>query len=308
MVDSSAIETTEKPSGLPAKIQEISKPNQVELKGDPVLIASAFLSNLRSVHIDRFPLTLRQKLQKSFCTWLGLEANEEVTLQQLIEESDKALDRAKTEDLLGEDSDDTMRLRFRVGKNPLSFPIEAEYAQEELETTFPQGLELQEAEGETLRFKMHAHMSGDFYIVERPNGKREILRIYDRHRSIDDIKTDLFLVPSVLPTMRAHQFKDSSVGILQDWVNGHHPKTEEEKSLCRDASDSLVTVPWEIEEPLTPYDLNVTNFIIAESVTNQPKVYYVDNDLIGVIVRHGLSDKTPQVRKELLNRGKEKLK
>ena len=289
--------------------QEIAANNQPrKVKEDPILVASAFLSNLRSVHIDRFPLALRQKLNKSLCAWLGLDADEEVTLYELIKRTHKAIDRAKTEDLLGEQSDDTMRMRFRIGKNALHFPLEAEYAQEELETTFPQALELQEVEGETLRFKMHAHISGDFYIVERPGGKREVLRIYDQQRSIDDVKTDLSHAPSVLSAMKAHQFKDGSVGVLQDWIDGHHPKTEEEKALCRNASDLLLTVPWEIEEPLTPYDLNVTNFIIAGSATDHPKVYYIDNDLIGVIIRHGLSNEIPQARKELLNKGKEKLK
>jgi len=199
-----------------------------------------------------------------------------------------------------------------INHPPLAYPLKATYSTDELTVKFPQGVELLQILGSDITIQVYEHQPKRFYIVEQPNGKKQSLRFVQTERKIDEITKDLENQPSGLPKLRVIQFNDGRIGVLTEWIEGRHPDfnftDDRDRELCSKASETLVTIPWEIQNPNTPFDLNYTNFKIREEEEDKARAYYVDSDLPEFIVQHGLSNKINAQREKLLKDGKQRNK
>jgi len=278
--------------------------------------ARIFLSRVRN-SFNRLPQALQVRINSIVLAYSGIaELPKGESLPTFQQISDLALQRlTKAEihddlDIKNLSDGDILQMRLALHAfPPLQTEFKAEYKQEELAEKFPQALELQKYLGADTKFNIYIHGTGEFYIVERSDGKKQTLRLMKTERSIDDIKKDLLQQPTVLPPMQVQQLNDGSIAILAEWANGHPPESLGEIKVCEQAAESLLTLPWEKSNPNTPFDLNRTNFIVEEPLKTdeQCKVFYVDNDLPELLVQLGLSLDIPQRRIDLLNAGKKKL-
>jgi hypothetical protein len=276
------------------------KPAQI----DPLIRANSSLTILGNSPLGQFPQAFSANLLQTLSSWVNI--GQATSLEQLIIIASHQIQSALTEEIIsGAESQATLELRYRASRTSLSFPLEAGYSFEELSQIVPFALELTEVAGKTAQFKLYLHNTGYFYIVEHQDGKREVLRLFNTDRPDSQITADLATAPSALPAMRYHRFTDGMLGVLQEWVQGHQPETKEERTMCRSAAASLLTIPWEAEHPNTPYDFNPTNFLVSAGIN--PCAHYIDGDIIGILIRHGLSPYIPQQRRDLHSRGLDKL-
>lgn len=183
--------------------------------------------------------------------------------------------------------------------------VEGEYTETELNDKFPRAIELRTVIGEPLRFFFRAE-PGKFYLrlVTREDGRRQVLRIVDTNRTVEEINADAQIAPTIIPRFEAVKLKDNRTGLLIQWVDGHMPFTPEEKALCLTHAEELLDVP------IDSYDLWAGNFLVSEHVdptTNEPRVFYIDKDIPETIAQKGYGE-TTEVRRESLEKGKEKMK
>jgi len=206
---------------------------------------------------------------------------------------------------------DTVEVRNRVIQHPpLVFPLQAELTHDELDAKFPKGNELLKIFGHEIKIYVHESSPKRFYLIEKPDGSRQSLRFVQTSRTVGEINQDLEKQPKGLPKLQVLQFSDGSIGLLTEWINGRHPdfNKSDERKLCEEAADTLLTIPWELQQSYFPHDFNSSNFLIEENSNGSERAYYVDSDLPEFIMLHPLSDEINAKRKELLRVGKERNK
>lgn len=256
---------------------------------DILLDSKTFLTQLNGRNFQIFPSELQTRLKLKLSAWTGLQKTEDEDdnryYNNLLALATKKVFQADQDDLLENNGYEVARLRHDLRKNPpISFPLESEYTPEEMDNKFPQAREMRAIIGADVRISLHLHMTGQFYIAEGQQGRKTI-RIVTSERPLEAIQQDLHNLPPIFPHAIVHQLNDGSYGIITDWVEGQHPLTDDEIVLCEKA-----IAPWEAEHPQTQFDSNHSNFIIAPRVEDEvPKVYYVDQDIVELVVKHGLA-------------------
>jgi len=183
--------------------------------------------------------------------------------------------------------------------------VEGEYAEAELADKFPIAASLQTAlQDEQLRFLFRAE-PGEFYLrlVTREDGKRQVIRMVDTDRTIEEINADAQRAPSIIPKFEAVRLQDDRTALLIQWADGHMPSTPEEIALCLTHAEELLGVP------IDSYDLWAGNFLVSEEVdptTKEPKVFYIDRDIPETIAQRGYGEVTDE-RRKIFEQGKEKM-
>lgn len=311
--DTSEIKTTQ-PSSPEADIASTEEVQQDRLqpkepsavKRPGIRDASLFFNRALALPFKSLPARLEKQIRNTIQAWSGTE--EESDLKQQVNQVSANFRHVDDQQFFGGDLDEkSIRVLTSIARNPpLQYPLEVTYTQEDLEARFPQGAQLQKYLGQDIQINMYAHVStntsGLMYTVETENDKYAF-RIMKSDRPFTQIQHDIQNAPEILSPLQVFQFSDGSIGILSKWVEGKPPETPEDKQLCREKANELIIIPWEIDHPNTPYDFNYTNFVITKDST----VHYIDGDLAEIIVKYGISENIPEKRRELLERGKEKL-
>lgn len=200
-------------------------------------------------------------------------------------------------------------LKFLTGFNsdPWNFDgcVEGEYMEAELTDKFPRAEAIQTALDEPLKFLFRAE-PGEFYLrlIAREDGRRQVIRIIDTDRTIQEINADAQRAPAIIPRFEAVRLRDNTTALLIQWAEGHMPSTPEEKALCLTHAEELLGVP------IDSYDLWAGNFLVSDEIdptTKEPRVFYIDNDIPETIAQRGYNDVTEE-RKKSFEEGKEKMK
>ena len=308
--------------GLPYKNAAVTE----QMIGQQASISEAaiFLKRMGVIQLDAMPAALQTRARDIFLKYGDIREETHpdgspLSLEELRDAAHTNVNLISIQEAVQQSQDSSLpflhntavsRLQAVVrAQSPIPFPYEAEFTTEELPTTFPKALELQSLLGSDLKFKFHIHTTGNFYIVENAEGKKMILRIIGSNRSIEDISRDLVNSPHGLPHMQAHSFSDGSIGVFADWIDGHQPISVQDYEACKHAADSLLVIPVEKTHPKTNYDFNDTNFIIPteDSADTQQRAYYVDHDLIEVLIQQGLSRDVPEERIQMLETSRKQL-
>ena len=184
--------------------------------------------------------------------------------------------------------------------NPWNFDgcIEGEYSEDELPDKFPTASMLKESIGEQVKFAFRAE-PGEFYLrlVIREDGRRQVIRVVNTERSIEEINADAANLPSIIPDFEAVKLKDGRTTLLIEWIDGEMPKSSEEKALCLTHAEELLRVP------IDSYDLWAGNFVLDA----QSNVYYIDKDIPETIAQSGYSETTDE-RRTTFEQNKEKMR
>ena len=138
-------------------------------------------------------------------------------------------------------------------------------------------------------------------LVIREDGRRQVLRIIDTDRDVDEINQDAKKAPPVITPFEAIKLPDGKTGLLIDWVEGHIPTSSEEEALCLTHAEELLRVP------IDSYDLWGGNFLVAENFDGGKKIYNIDSDIPEAIAKGGYEEVTGS-RRELFGQGKKKMK
>lgn len=191
-------------------------------------------------------------------------------------------------------------------RDPWNFDksVEGEYAKEELPDKFPRAIELQSILNEPVHFLFRSE-PGQFYlrIIVRADGRRQVLRIIDTDRDINEINADAQKAPAIIPRFEAVRFADNKVGLLIQWIDGRLPNSEE-RDTCLIHAEELLEIPIDI------YDLWAGNFVVSSEIdpaTGQPRIYYIDGDIPEAIAQKGYAEVSEE-RKKQFELGKEKMK
>lgn len=192
--------------------------------------------------------------------------------------------------------------------NPWDFNwcVEGEYLEDELPDRFPTALKIRVALPDNVRFSFRAEPA-QFYLrlVTREDGRRQVIRPVDTTRKIDDINEDAKKAPSIVPPFEAVKLEDGRTVLLIQWMEGHMPKTDEERALCLTHAEELLSIP------VDSYGLWAGNFLVSDQldeVTKQPKIFYIDRVIPETIAGKGYSQEIPEERRRTFEAGKEKMK
>lgn len=201
-------------------------------------------------------------------------------------------------EILGHDKEGLV-IGFKTKKDedvPKSGNYLEDYLKANLSDYFPEASELEKQLGENMQFYIWVRRHEQpIFIVERSDGTKSVFRlVYSTSRSIEEASQDIPKRPSVIPNFSLVSFGEGRIGALIDFINGHAPRTEVEKQLCKDKSQELLNVP------MLEYDISDINFIIEERTGNP---YYIDRDIVEGIIRNGLSTETAESRRPLLTEG-----
>ena len=281
--------------------------------------AHIFLNRIRNIDYDSLPVSLQTSIRQALDDWLNNETPhvlDNESFEDLRNTVAAVVIEAKHDDDNARDFgsialSDTVEVRNRVIQHPpLVFPLQAELTHDELDAKFPKGNELLKIFGHEIKIYVHESSPKRFYLIEKPDGSRQSLRFVQTSRTVGEINQDLEKQPKGLPKLQVLQFSDGSIGLLTEWINGRHPdfNKSDERKLCEEAADTLLTIPWELQQSYFPHDFNSSNFLIEENSNGSERAYYVDSDLPEFIMLHPLSDKINAKRKELLRVGKERNK
>lgn len=162
---------------------------------------------------------------------------------------------------------------------------EVEYTEDEkkLEPIFSH---LENSLAEKLTFKLYFESINFTFIVIRENGTRQVMRITQLQRPLDQIVADIQKVGDLFPPIQLVPLGDGETAVLVDWVEGHMPLNEEERQRCLQAAAPLSklkraaagTRDWIME-----LDLNNSNFVI----TDAGHIYVIDQHPILNLISDG---------------------
>ncbi len=128
----------------------------------------------------------------------------------------------------------------------------------------------------------------DFIVIlERADGRRQVLRKVESDRPIEVIQADARNAPALFPHFEAIRYSNGVTGLLIDFIDGHSPRTPEEKQRCAQQAEDWLKINY------PTFDFNLTNFLIDA----QGKPFYIDRDAIQAIACLGYTDEvTPERR------------
>lgn len=232
----------------------------------PETIVEDFCQTMKHPQAPRdFTIKIIKKLQK----WHLL--NSGVIPEQVVDDYEKVKTTMQQAKAKAQERSPQFLAAFSNDPWNYDYGIEGEYSEEELSEKIPRALELKKIINQSLKFIFRAEPASRYLlIVEHHDGRRQVLRITNIDRSIEDINSDIQKAPSIIPKFEAVRFGDGKTGLLIDWVNGKPPITSKEKALCLARSDELLTVP------MASYDLWAGNFLIStdvDSTTGQKKFF-----------------------------------
>lgn len=188
--------------------------------------------------------------------------------------------------------------------NPWSYDksVEAQYTPAELASKFPTALALKKILNEDLTFLFRAEPARHYLrLIERESGKKQVLRVIQTERSIDEINSDAAKAPEILPRFEAVQLDQERVALLIDWVDGSVPANSEEAELCLSNVSELADVP------MTEYDFYGGNFLITTDLSGTKRAKYVDQDIPVTIAQKGYSINDKNDRLQAIEAGKQRL-
>ncbi len=289
----------ESPPIVEAKIPKTIEAQQFVFESTPNSKAKTFCQIMR--HPDA-PISFNIQVLERVKRWgLLAEDIDPSTIVGNYQEFGRLLWQARTAAEQGS-------LKFLGGFNsdPWNFDgcVEGEYSAAELTDKFPTAVALQTALGEPVKFVFRAE-PGQFYLklVVREDGRRQVIRMVDTERTIEEINADAQRAPTIVPRFEAIELPDNKTALLIQWVEGHKPSSFAEKAICLTQAEELLGVPIDI------YDLWAGNFLISEEVdsaTNEPRVFYIDRDIPETIAQKGYGEVSDE-RKKIFQQGKEKM-
>lgn len=240
-----------------------------------------------------FPQSLQDDINNWLTVWSGaLRQNHShatpfdktkmiAVISQRLEKANKSVNL--DQDLDEEDLDTLSLLKSRP---PKRFPIISSFSPSELYEKVPYAKRMNEHLPANSVWSIFLQDSGFFYIIQTPNGQLRKFKIVKTNRNLSAIKNDISNRPACIPPMEVFQLDNGLVGLTVDWVIGSSPTNEQQATLCKNAANSLESVPMEEINGNHSiwFDLNRTNFIVKDR-----QAFYTDFDIPEVIVTHGLS-------------------
>ncbi|OGD62042.1 hypothetical protein A2160_00575 [Candidatus Beckwithbacteria bacterium RBG_13_42_9] len=267
-----------------SRVGHIISRRKVEREDSPATRTARFAGSVRSLNLAT---SLQARVMERFQQWQLIDEKEAAlaltNAQRYLEMLDLAVRRAR---------EGATGFSEVFATAPWSYePLEGEYNEKEVRSN-PRFTELREITGEDLRFSQRIQGGATrLNIVTRKDGARQIFReVADSNvRQIDHSQ-----IPAIIPRFETIGFRDGRAGVLIDWIEGHYPKTDEERSLCLERAEGLLVVP------MHAFDLNLSNF----KITDDGQVYFVDQTAIEAILENGLSPETADQRRPLFEEGK----
>lgn len=226
---------------------------------------------------ERAPKSFNEAVAQRFADQ-GLIQPEEIT-QEILENNTKFREFCLKVRNNIENAGADFLIKFQ--KQPQNFDgcIEGFYQEEELDQKFPLAKDIRLRIGDDCRYIFRAEPAG-FYlnIVERADGRRQVIRVVDTDRSESQVCIDAAIAPPILPKFEAFRLENGQTALLIDWIDGRKPNTKEEKQKC------LTESIWLLVIPLEKYDFWANNFVIQKGTD---EAYYIDRDTIETIAEQG---------------------
>ncbi|MBP7134531.1 hypothetical protein KBA73_04925 [Patescibacteria group bacterium] len=148
--------------------------------------------------------------------------------------------------------------------------------------------ELKELLSEPVDVYLSKPSGADFIVVlERADGRRQVLRKVESDRPIEAIQEDARNAPALFPHFEAIRYSNGMTGLLIDFIDGHPPHTPEEKQQCAQQAEDWLKVDY------PTFDFNLTNFLMDA----EGKPFYIDRDAMQAIACSGYTEEvTPERR------------
>lgn len=252
---------------------------------------------------ERAPISFNRAVAQQYIEW-GLVKPDEIS-EELVADYRKFRQLSgEVEKRIGSGGAEFLE---RFNEKPWNFDgcVEGAYERGELAEKFPVALQVGMALGEECRYLFRAE-PGVCYLnlVERPDGKRQVLRIIKTDRTVEEINADAAVAPDIIPAFEAVKLPDGTTGLLIEWIDGRMPSTEEEKTLCLIQAEKLLGIPMD------SFDVWAGNFLIVDADEEggaTARVYYIDRDVVETIAEKGYSEATPE-RRTMFEKNKEKMR
>jgi hypothetical protein len=273
--------------------------NQNELIPTPVDKAVVFCSAMGN---PTSPMDFRLKVVDILKDWTLLDKGFELT-----NNSDGSSEYRKVIlDAQNKAEENSLEFNLAFLENPLKDNgfVEGNYTEDELPRIFPRAEDIKNVLNENVNFSFRADQGNYLRIVNREDGKRQVIRFMDSKRDADTINNDAKKVPEIVPPFEAITLPDGKIGLLIQYIDGHPPSTLEELELCSNQVEGLLRVP------VDDYDFWGGNFVITEqvdSVTGLPKVFYVDQDIPKKIAENGYALDITDEKRQAFDASREKM-